>query len=518
MNAKLILLRNKKQLICYSILFAAFAVLAFLFPYSGDDWAWGSEIGLERLECGFECYNGRYLGNLLVLALTRSKPLQILVVAAGMLLLCAFPVAYCSSYRLSLLVFSVFLISFIPKQIFVQSVVWTSGFSNYIPPILLVFAYFLIIKNIFEEKPAYKKYIPIITFLLGFACTLFMENVTLYAIAVSLVIIVFARIKHGKFFLSHLANFIGCVAGAVLMFSNNAYGSILGQNDKYRSTAMSEGIMPTLKGHLETICNQLFINNIPLLAVITVLCVTLAVSFLKKSRNTKLNLTVFVSVFLNIVSFGIIFAKNSFSYWIIAVGSEKSSNLTALFFLFMVCVYCLSVLSLIFVCITDLNAKFRILLLLISAPILVAPLLVVNPIGPRCFIPPYFIMAAFCVSVFDYLQKILKISGFSNKILSASFAASSLAMFVFAFSIYSTVYRYAEKRDEYVMKQVEAGAETVTVCKLPYGSYVWTGDPETDPWDYRYKLFNGISEDTVFEFLPYGEFDKWAEGYRNINP
>ena len=48
MNGKLNLSCNKKQIIFYSVIFAAFAVLAFLFPYSGDDWAWGSEIGMER--------------------------------------------------------------------------------------------------------------------------------------------------------------------------------------------------------------------------------------------------------------------------------------------------------------------------------------------------------------------------------------------------------------------------------------------------------------------------------------
>lgn len=518
MNGKFYLKYNKKEILFCAALFVAFAVLAYLFPYSGDDWAWGSKIGIERLECGFECYNGRYLGNLLVLALTRSKLLQILAVAAGMLLLCVLPVVYCTSKRISLLMFSAFLTFLIPKQIFVQSVVWSSGFSNYIPPILLVFAYFIIIKNIFEERPGYKKYIPIITFIIGFVCTLFMENVTLYAVAISFIIIVFARLKHGRFFLAHITNFIGCVAGAVLMFSNTAYSSILGQNDNYRSTAMSEGILPTIKGHLETIISQLFINNIPLLVIISVLCSVLAFSFHKKSRNTKLNLAVYALVFLNVMTLGIMLAKKSFSYWILAVGSEQSGNLTFLFLLFTVCVYCLSVLSLVLVCITDLNTKFKILLLLISAPIIVTPLLVVNPIGPRCFMPPYFIMAAFCVSVFDYLQKELHFSECVNRGVAVSSAAASLAMFIFAFSIYSTVHAYAEKRDEYVVKQIKNGESVVTVCRLPYTSYVWTGDPATDPWDYRYKLFNGIDEDVQFEFLDYYDFDKWAEEYSGTNP
>ena len=53
------------------------AILCYLFPYTGDDWAWGSKIGIDRLNNWFENYNGRYVGNLIVLAMTRSNPIQI---------------------------------------------------------------------------------------------------------------------------------------------------------------------------------------------------------------------------------------------------------------------------------------------------------------------------------------------------------------------------------------------------------------------------------------------------------
>ena len=64
-------------------LFFAFMFLAYLFPYTGDDWAWGSSIGLGRLKSFFAGYNGRYVGNLIVLLLTRSKLLDAVVMAAS---------------------------------------------------------------------------------------------------------------------------------------------------------------------------------------------------------------------------------------------------------------------------------------------------------------------------------------------------------------------------------------------------------------------------------------------------
>ena len=68
----------KRRLVFYSIGFVFVFLLSLLFPYSGDDWAWGSQIGLDRLAAHFEAYNGRYVGNLIVLALTRSNVLKAL--------------------------------------------------------------------------------------------------------------------------------------------------------------------------------------------------------------------------------------------------------------------------------------------------------------------------------------------------------------------------------------------------------------------------------------------------------
>ena len=56
-----------------------FALLCYFFPYSGDDWAWGTQIGIDRLNIWFDNYNGRYAGNLLILAITRSKLLRIII-------------------------------------------------------------------------------------------------------------------------------------------------------------------------------------------------------------------------------------------------------------------------------------------------------------------------------------------------------------------------------------------------------------------------------------------------------
>ena len=45
---------NRNLIITYAIIFVLLFLLCLLFPYSGDDWAWGSQIGIDRLNKWFD--------------------------------------------------------------------------------------------------------------------------------------------------------------------------------------------------------------------------------------------------------------------------------------------------------------------------------------------------------------------------------------------------------------------------------------------------------------------------------
>lgn len=505
---------NKKNLLFFTSLFLAFVVLTYFFPYSGDDWAWGSEIGIERLETWFHNYNGRYAGNLLVLLLTRSQILKVITIASSLFLICYLPKIYTNSNRLTLSIFSAFLLLLVPKQIFVQAISWTSGYSNYIPPILITLIYFVLVRNIFGiEKPTYKKYLSIITFLMGFTSTLFMENVTLYNIAVSFVIIFFVWYKFKSFYSIHIAHFVGGLIGAIAMFTNSAYGLIATNNDSYRSTALSKGLFHTLNTHTDVICEQFFINNLPMLIIITILCTILTILYEKTTTTKKIKLCVRCSLIINSICLFILFSKEQFTHWVLAVGHKDSQLITTLAVAFVILLYCLSVLTIIILCVEDINKKLQILLPLCSVPVLIAPLLVVNPIGPRCFFPPYVMLLLFCVAILDYIQTKTSMTTATDTGIQTSLLAACIALFLFQFSIYSVIHTYDQKRNEYVSKQFELGYDIITICKLPYTSYTWYGDPTSEPWDERYKLFWDIDETVTFEFLSYSQFNKWQKEF-----
>ena len=139
--------KKSKPLRLLTVLLSVAAVAAMLWcaPYFKDDWAWGSQVGLERLQSHFTGYNGRYLGNLLVMVLTRSLPVKIILMTAGVLALPLLVSRLANKKLFLLFPLSLLGVAVMPADLFRQTVVWASGFSNYMPPVLLTLCYLLLV-------------------------------------------------------------------------------------------------------------------------------------------------------------------------------------------------------------------------------------------------------------------------------------------------------------------------------------------------------------------------------------
>ena len=501
---------SKKDLAFSVLLLAAFSVLFYLFPYTGDDWAWGSRIGLERLATWFDDYNGRYLGNLLVMVLTRWKWGNVLLTAVSMVAVCLLPKMFVRSekflpYALGTLFF--FLMS---RPMRVQVVVWAAGFSNYVPPILLIFLYLVMVQKVFgDEQPEYGKMVFAISPVIGFAAGLFMENVTLYNLAAAAAILVIAYVRFRKVYAVHLAYAVGSIAGAVMMFTNSAYGTIAQGGDEYRSSVLSEGLIRTISNNLNVIVRCFFLEHMAAWMIFTVLCLICYGLYLRSGAGQKI---CHLAASMHILCGVMLLVKSLCPNWYFFAGSGSSETITVWLFAMIAVFYCVSALVLVLFCVDDRNTKLKVLFLLMSILVLVAPLLVVNPVGPRCLFPTYMMLAAACVALLVYMESCLHIPEKVQKALVAIALAVCVVVMGSLVQIYGAVHHYDNLRNEYVHKQVDAGYTTVVVSRLPYISHVWDSDP-VGVGEARFKLFHGIDQDVQFKILEPEAFDEWMRSF-----
>lgn len=472
----------------YGICFVLISALCWLFPYTGDDWAWGSQIGIDRLNSWFANYNGRYLGNIFVLIMTRSNVIKTLIMA-----LCLTGTVYLGEYitkkKYAFYVGCVSL-ALIPKLILKQAVVWTAGFSNYVTSLFLTMIFIAYIYPIFEKNmPKRKIWHCIPMFVLGVANTLIVEHLTIYNVVVAVAVIGYTIFVHRKVIASHVAYATGAVAGAWYMFSNEAYHTIANNEDGYRQMAEGGVVSRALTNYVEVIVKHLVLNNVWINLLILAVCmILLQQCFDKEKQNSKIcflaNGCVGVMAVFNVwallSSFGIsTFAKQNRLLYIEAL---------------LATIYVLALL--VFSVLVGLAQKklWHLLFWNLSIICVAAPLLVVNPIGERCFFVTYIFFVMLLLELMGQIQKEVLVQFFTGKMFRNACVCIALAGLAFYLNIFSSIYEVDHARLARIQRQVAAGKTSVEIIHLPYESYLWTSTPEMEPWIERYKLFYGLPE------------------------
>ena len=484
-----------------ALMVSAFAVLAFMFPYAGDDWAWGSAEGIKRLDIFFDNYNGRYLGNFLVLAITRSKLLKVVLMALFYYVSCWLCYKYTNHKRNASLLLAMILFIFMSRSMFAQAVAWASGFANYVPSAVITVLYIIMVSNITaQDTPVYKKYLWPITFLMGLCGALFIENITVFNVFFGFAVIVFVAVRFKKFYSVHIAFLIGAVIGAVIMFSNSAYLSVLKGTDGYRKSTTGRY---NLQGNGYFICEYLFGYNYALCVVISVLLLVITVLFVKKSSCVKRKKCAIAAISVNgvctlAICLRYVLMPRLLMNAVITVGIA----------------YFISALAVILLCIEK-QRVLKMILPFVCAPISVLPLMVVSPIGPRCFYVSYLLSMLFAVDLFGYVVYESNIISNTNfKKLFGALSIASVAAVVIYTGIFATIYNHDKKRNEFALLQAERGEKQIVVSTLPNRSFVWTATPIEEIQNPRYKAFYGIDDKNaeIVTVTP-EEFEEYYDKY-----
>lgn len=478
---------NKVKKWQWGLLFVVLCALCFLYPYTGDDWAWGSSIGIERLNTWFDNYSGRYFGNLIVLALTRSNILKTIVMSACITLI-VWMITKTNEGKWQMATLVTILIFTAPKAVIRQSIVWTAGFSNYTTSIVLILLYGLFVRNLFiEDGKKHSNVWAIPMLILGFLTTLIVEHVTILAVIMAVYIIAFNFIKNRKIELSHVAYFVGTIAGTATMFSNSVYSSIGSGSDGYRTVGASEGgtVERIITNYFDVIGKEMLFDNIVLCVV---MAIVVLIAFIQHHDKLESNMAKIVScisltLVMGTLVYGIVTRVDTEWIYNWKYGKYLDGVFNVIFWI--------SLFVLVLSLFKDKYVKYRLSFILGCIACVSGPLLMVTPIGPRCFFATFVLTIWFIAEVCNLVNINEDIYG----ILTKMEIAALVIVMGMQFAVYAPVYKADRARLDKVRKAESEGKSEVTIQRLPYEGYIHAPSPSEEIWEYRYKLFYNISQD-----------------------
>lgn len=483
------ILSNK--ILFYIILFLLFVFLCFLFPYTHDDYAWGSGIGIYRLYTLFDDYNGRWLGNLMVLILTRNLLIKSIVMSLVLVLIFYYIEKIIGKKNNSIIrLLSPTLFFLMPVALLRQGVVWTSAFSNYVFPILFFLIYLNYNKDIFSKDNDKNKIPAIFLLILGFICSLFIENITLFNLFLSFVIVIYLLIKNKKIHLPNLMYFIGSLIGTIIMFSNGAYHSVANGADEYRSLDIlgnaSNNILNTIVDYFTF--KNVFLNMI--ISIVIILIISLVYKKMKSRMKSFIPLIILILLSYPIYALFI-------NYYSVNILLNYTKYFNALFSL----IYLLTIFICIFLFINKKEEKYKLMTLCIIIIGITCPLVIVTPIGPRCFIPSYILFILLVGLLLNYYLSNIKYNEF---ILRNVICSSFIVLFCFYSLVYGYIYKVNVQREKYIKDHINDSQ--LVLPKLPHKTFVYGGYPEAEVFVDRFKLFYNIDEKCEVKFVSYKEW------------
>lgn len=467
-------IKNNKE---YIVIFCFFLILGFLFPYLADDWFWGSQWGINKLNIFFEDVNGRVLGNIFAIIFTRSRILRALLVGIVMTGI----IKIISSFKkcsLNKTLLTLILIMLVSMEIFRETIVWTAGFVNYVVISFFVLLTLYLNKDIFEKKIKYKKYHWLLFLFLGIINSLFMENITIYNLILSFFFIIIDYIKDKKIYKEHISFLVGSIIGTTIMFSNGMYLSILNSKDIYgmRSFRVSN----ILEKLINVIIPYLLSENIIFVIVLSIICVMLLNKDNKKDKS-KLIVRITMILYPCYLLLYKIYNLNELLPAIMMYINMFLSIIYIINFIIFIVKY------------IEKNERKYILFLIGCVVFSIAPLIIANPITPRCLLPSYLLMVLILILLFNKID---------SKKINGLLKIASLCIIVNFIMIYSVIFKEDFMRINYINKH--KNDDILYVYFIPKNEYIIY--EHLVDYNNQFKAFYGITSEV--KIISYDEWKK----------
>lgn len=476
----------------YIIFFICFFYIAYQVPYCHDEWQWGLDERVDLLKQGFKDYNGRYLGNILALMITRSVLVKAAIISGGVVWLLWEIEQNVSGGKkehkacdIFLLLGAALLLLVIPRQIFAQSYGWPAAFVNFVPPVIFFLIYFRWTGQIYHSVEVYySRWQVILAIPMGIAAQLFSEHNTIFLLCYAAWVLVFSWIKSKKVHLFHIVYLVSCVCGAALMFSNGAYGNAAADTDGYKHIGFS--VSSFISVFCETISEYIFLKN----WLINGLLAVVLTGIIIKSRKKTLLTAEMVLVFCGYAVYSIWHRLDN--GWIFVTNSVWNDRIETVLAL----IFWANVLLCVWIFVKD-ESRYFICILYASALAVAVPLLAAAPIGARCFYVSYVLECAALLKLCRYVLR-ENDRDFFYPIMGLG------VVLVTVLIIYVRMFGYIGaangQRAEIIRTSVENGATEITLPVLPFGEYYWITVPPNERWEKRFKMFYDIPLDVELTF------------------
>lgn len=471
----------------------AFAALAEFFPPTGDDWAWGSSMGTKRLSDWFAGFNGRYSGNVLIVALTRTGPVAALVVSA---IVCATLVLalHLARSRTPLgygIAGALFLA--MPLGIWRQGVVWLSGFANYAMSAVFLLGFLALADA--EWRGSLARRSPVrfaFAAVAGFVGAMFMEHVTVCICLLGVLLVACFRFTHRRW-PGYTATWTAAsFAGAAVMFSNSAYRRAASSGATYQKVQPLHGkhaLRNLAVRLLDELPRAAVVDNVVLNIVLALLLVALVAT--RRRLRTAAGLAV--------VAMSLGFAALSFGLWYVerhGFHPERIRSLASVDAFLLLA----SLLVAAFTLLEPGRRRWTVLVSCATLVLLVAPLLVVNPIGPRCFYPSFVVLILLTALIAGAVRE--RLPALARPAAWIPVHAVAAGLLAFLFVVYVTINHAVGDRLDHIRAAVKAGQTQVEISPLPYTYYLHNGDPYYSVMYTEFELYYGFPADLHLKLEP----------------
>jgi hypothetical protein len=267
------------------------------------------------------------------------------------------------------------------------------------------------------------------------------------------------------------------------MFSNGAYRSATTASTKDKPvyqqihTKQRPSLHDLVQKAGDTISSQAVTHNVALNVVVILLVALLTTVAGTQAHRAKVAVLALAGLYLAL-STTVTVAEKNITNLRLAVRLLNGVAAAALLAILVLCALFL---------VADVGRRAGIVVCCASILLLLAPLALVDPIGPRCFYPTYLL---FLVLVNVLLKEVApRPDGAVISRVVPFLGVLVVGALLSNLVIYGVEHHAAAERIATIRHKVDQGATSVTVKRLPFRAYVHFPDPVTELWVQRYKAY-----------------------------